>query len=446
MPRVLFPARHTFLVGLQLPRKRHNIAHKNKTPREIVTGKRMPFKDIKGMAIGMICWGHEHKDIRPTASSPKARQGFWAGFDPLSSAHLIYLPFTHQLLVCPTVSGGASTFYGDMFGLLSDIRSRMMRQARYHSEDNWRNLTEQIRRSDQLQKEHRRAYRDILRRDIAGTEAQTKVLTTARLLDQSSLVMLAEFEKIEKRAAADRKADRQQRAALATMAEPDAEAEDMSDISHENSPKQRRRRVRRGQCKQVPTDSWKNASWDGLTAKFNTISLVEGSADDMDTSAGGAAEKMDTSAGGAAEKMDTPAGGAAEKMDTSAGGAREERKARVSIDGSAARPHRHTTYGLRAIRSVGGAYREQTTESDAGYSPMPAGGAAEKEEFDAEGFNAEVQAHAGRCEHFDFKTLHVIQHLLATGDPEDIVKLKDLDVLSADADIHASFSAMMLES
>ncbi len=54
---------------------------------------------------------------------------------------------------------------------------------------------------------------------------------------------------------------------------------------------------------------------------------------------------------------------------------------------------------------------------------MPAGGAAEKEEFDAEGFNAEVQAHAGRCEHFDFKTLHVIQHLLATGDPEDIVKL-----------------------
>ena len=51
----------TFLVRLQLPRKRHNIAHKNKTPREIVTGKRMPFKDIKGMAIGMVCWGHEHK-------------------------------------------------------------------------------------------------------------------------------------------------------------------------------------------------------------------------------------------------------------------------------------------------------------------------------------------------------------------------------------------------
>jgi hypothetical protein len=52
----------------------------------------------------------------------------------------------------------------------------MMRQARHHSEDNWRNLTEQIRRSDQLQKEHRRAYRGILRLDIAGTGAQTKVL------------------------------------------------------------------------------------------------------------------------------------------------------------------------------------------------------------------------------------------------------------------------------
>jgi hypothetical protein len=40
----------------------------------------------------------------------------------------------------------------------------------------------------------------------------------------------------------------------------------------------------------------------------------------------------------------------------------------------------------------------------------------------------------------------VIQHLLATGDPEDIAKLKDLEVLSADANIHASFSAVMLES
>ena len=113
----------TFLVGLQLPRKRHNIAHKNKTPREIVTGKRMPFKDIKGMVIGMVCWGHEHKDIRATANSPKAKQGVWAGFDPLSNAHLIYLPFTHQLLVRPTVSGGASTVYGDMFGPLPDIRA-----------------------------------------------------------------------------------------------------------------------------------------------------------------------------------------------------------------------------------------------------------------------------------------------------------------------------------
>ena len=42
-------------------------------------------------------------------------------------------------------------------------------------------------------------------------------------------MVLAEFEKIEKRAAADRKADRLRRAALTTLAEPDAEAED----SHE---------------------------------------------------------------------------------------------------------------------------------------------------------------------------------------------------------------------
>ena len=191
----------------------------------------------------------------PVHRRPKARQGFWAGFDPLSNAQLIYLPFTHQLLVRPTVPGDASTFYGDMFGPLSDIRSRMMRQARHYSEDNWRNLTEQIRRSDQLQKGHRRAYRDILRLGIAGTETHTKVLTTARLLDQSSLVMLAEFEKIENRAAADRKEDRLRRAAMETMAEPDAGTEDMSDVNHENSPKQRKRRVRRGQCKQVPTGS-----------------------------------------------------------------------------------------------------------------------------------------------------------------------------------------------
>ena len=62
-------------------------------------------------------------------------------------------------------------------------------------------------------------------------------------------------------------------------------------------------------------------------------------------------------------------------------------------------------------------------------------------------FNLGVQAQAGKREHFDLDTLHaVIQHLLATGDPEDIVKLKDLDVLNADADVHASFSAVMLES
>jgi hypothetical protein len=77
-----------------------------------------------------------------------------------------------------------------------------------------------------------------------------------------------------------------------------------------------------------------------------------------------------------------------------------------------------------------------------------AGGAAEKEDFNAGvqahagacehlDFNLGVQAQAGKREHFDLDTLHVIQHLLATGDPEDIVKLKDLDVLNADADVHA---------
>jgi hypothetical protein len=52
----------------------------------------------------------------------------------------------------------------------------------------------------------------------------------------------------------------------------------------------------------------------------------------------------------------------------------------------------------------------------------------------------------GTRENFDFDTLHVIQHLLATGDPEDITKLRDLDVLSADADVYLPFSAVMLES
>jgi hypothetical protein len=43
--------------------------------------------------------------------------------------------------------------------------------------------------------------------------------------------------------------------------------------------------------------------------------------------------------------------------------------------------------------------------------------------------SADVQAQAGRQEVFDFKTLHIIQHLLATGDADDVQALKDLDVL-----------------
>jgi hypothetical protein len=90
--------------------------------------------------------------------------------------------------------------------------------ARDFTEDNWRNVMEQIRRSDQLQKEHRRAYRETMccgpechgnaKAQHIGDEALTKALTTARLLDQSAMAMLERYEALEEIAKANRAADR----------------------------------------------------------------------------------------------------------------------------------------------------------------------------------------------------------------------------------------------
>ena len=129
----------------------------------------------------------------------------------------MYFPATNQLLARATVSGDASTFYGDMYGAMSNIRTKIMHQARHHSEADWRNMMEQIRRSDQLQKEHRRAHRDVLRQCEAGTEAYTKAITTGRLLDQSAMKMLEVYEAIEERATASRREDRLRLQALHSL-------------------------------------------------------------------------------------------------------------------------------------------------------------------------------------------------------------------------------------
>jgi hypothetical protein len=194
--------------------------HEGKTPREIVTGKKPHFNDIQGLVIGMICWSHEPGDVRVTATSPKARQGFWGGFDQESACQMVYFPATNKLLPRASVSGDSSTFNGDMYVAMSNIHTKTMHQARHHSEADWRNMMEQIRRSDQLQKEHRRAYRDVLRQCEAGTEAYTKATTTGRLLDQSAMKMLEQYESIEKKAAASRKLDRLPTTSSAFFADP----------------------------------------------------------------------------------------------------------------------------------------------------------------------------------------------------------------------------------
>ena len=268
-------AHATYLIGLHLPRNRHDEAHEGKTPREIVTGRKTHFNAIQGKVIGMICWCHEPIDVRSTATAPKARQGFWGGFDQESACQLVYFPATNQLLARATVSGDASTFYGDMYGAMSNIRTKIMHQARNHSEADWRNMMEQIRRSDQLQKEHRRAHRDVLRQCEAGTEAYTKAITTGRLLDQSAMKMLEVYEAIEERATASRREDRLRLQALhslpASNAAPGSTAggadcmDDSQLEEHERST--RPRRVR----KQVQSDSWKNAEWNGLKGSFSTM-------------------------------------------------------------------------------------------------------------------------------------------------------------------------------
>jgi hypothetical protein len=61
-----------------------------------------------------------------------------------------------------------------------------------------------------LQKEYRRAHRNVLRSTTAGDEALTKALTTARLLDQQAMAMLDRYEALEKTAKASRAVDRAQ--------------------------------------------------------------------------------------------------------------------------------------------------------------------------------------------------------------------------------------------
>jgi hypothetical protein len=185
----------TFLHGLTLPRKRHNVEHKNMTPLEAFTGQKPRWKDIDGYVIGMISWGYLFAPQRPQLGHEARhdRWGFYAGREAASWSHLLYDPHTMTLHKYAYISGNPNVLYKDVMGAQNHLRLEMLRAARDMSEADHRNVMAAVDRSEALRKEQSLHGREAMRGGSAS-EAAEKALLVGRALDESALAM---FERLE---------------------------------------------------------------------------------------------------------------------------------------------------------------------------------------------------------------------------------------------------------
>ena len=93
--------------GLTLPRRRHSVQHKNITPWQAFTGQQPRWKDIRGLVMGMMRWGYRERDTRPQLGLDARHDGwgFWVGREIVSWSHLVYDPYSKQLIKYASVSG-----------------------------------------------------------------------------------------------------------------------------------------------------------------------------------------------------------------------------------------------------------------------------------------------------------------------------------------------------
>ena len=93
--------------GLTLPRRRHSVRHKDITPWQAFTGQQPRWKDIRGLVMGMMRWGYRERDTRPQLGLDARHDGwgFWVGREIVSRSHLVYDPYSKQLIKYASVSG-----------------------------------------------------------------------------------------------------------------------------------------------------------------------------------------------------------------------------------------------------------------------------------------------------------------------------------------------------
>ena len=189
------------MCGLTLPKKVYHPAFRNITPVQAFTGQRPRWKDIQGFVMGMQCWYLREKETRPQMGIAARHDGwgFWVGRDVESWSHMIYDPYTSQLVAVAVVSGSPNTMYKDVMGAQNHLRLEIMRAARGCTEHDHRNIMATIERSQMLRKEQSGAYRDAMRYGGHGSEAAEKALLIGRMLDESAMAMLTKFEEIVKK-------------------------------------------------------------------------------------------------------------------------------------------------------------------------------------------------------------------------------------------------------
>jgi hypothetical protein len=280
------------MCGLALPKKVYNEAFRNITPAEAFTGQRPRWKDVKGFVMGMQCWYLLEKETRPQLGIAARHDGwgFWVGRDVESWSHMVYDPYTQQLVSAGHVSGSPNTLYKDVMGVHNHLRLEILRAARGCTEHDHRNIMAAIDRSQLLRKEQAGAYRDAMRYGGHGSEAAEKALLVGRMLDESAMSMLLKFEEMVKNGRVQRQVDG---GAAAMIDGGAANAEERSDralleddgldepaISTVNGLLLEQvvppRRSRRESKHPVDSTSWKSATWEQTVQQMHSVRVTAG--------------------------------------------------------------------------------------------------------------------------------------------------------------------------
>jgi hypothetical protein len=156
---------------------------------EVFTGQKPEWKHYDGYVMGMICWGYLFRTQTPQLGA-KARHDRW-GIISTAWSHLLYDPYTSQLVKFAYVSGNPNVLYKDVMGAQCQLGLEILRAARNCSEGDHRNIMAAVDRPQTLRKEQSFAARDAMREGGPGSVAAEKAMMLGRALDESAMEMLS---------------------------------------------------------------------------------------------------------------------------------------------------------------------------------------------------------------------------------------------------------------